>query len=70
MKSWKWRYGKTPKFNITIKLNDQSVILSVKNGIIENISSTCNLSFNNLVNEKFNMNIVDEIQQCLKSFNI
>lgn len=70
MKSWKWQYGRTPKFNITIKLNNQSVILNVKNGIVENISSSCNFNFNDLVNEKFDINIVDEIQLRLKSINI
>ncbi|CAI6344458.1 unnamed protein product [Macrosiphum euphorbiae] len=67
MESWEWIYGRTPKFNITVKCNDQSVILSVKNGIIENVATACNVSLNNLVNEKFNMNIVEEIKQHLKT---
>lgn len=66
MESWEWRYGRTPKFKKAIKLNDQSVILSVKNGIIENVSKTCNASLNKLVSEKFNMEIVE---QCLKTFD-
>lgn len=64
MESWEWRYGRTPKFNKTVKLNDQSVVLSVKNGIIENVSETCYASLNKLVSEQFNMEIVE---QCLKS---
>jgi len=67
MESWEWRYGRTPKFNITVKCKEQSVILSVKNGIIENVAANCNVSLNNLINKKFNMNIVDEIKQYLKS---
>lgn len=67
MESWEWRYGRTPKFNITVKSNEQSVILSVKNGIIENVSSTCSVSLNNFVSKKFDMNIVDDIKQCLKT---
>lgn len=70
MKSWKWRYGRTPKFNITIKLNKHSVILSVINGVIDNVSTTCNVNLVNLVNKKFNMNVVDEIQQNLKMIDL
>ncbi|KAL4120705.1 hypothetical protein QTP88_013348 [Uroleucon formosanum] len=70
MESWEWIYGRTPKFNITVKCNEQSVILSVKNGIIENVATACNISLNNLVNEKFNMNIVEEIKQHLKTIDI
>jgi hypothetical protein len=70
MKSWEWRYGRTPKFNITIKFDEQSVILSVKNGIIENVSTTCAVSFNNFINKKFNVNVVDEIKQLLKVIKI
>lgn len=66
MESWEWRFGRTPKFNITVKFNQQSAILSVKNGIIESVSTTCSIaSLNNLVHEKFNMNIVEQIKQCL-----
>lgn len=67
MESWEWRFARTPKFNITVKLNKLSVDLFVKSGIIENVSTTCNVCLNNLVNEKFNMNIVEEIKQCLKT---
>jgi len=67
MESWEWRFARTPKFNITIKLNGLSVELSVKSGIVENVTSTCSISLNNLINEKFNMDIVEEIKQCLKT---
>lgn len=68
MESWEWRFGRTPKFNITVKFNQLSAILSVKNGIIESVSTTCSItSLNNLVNEKFNMNIIEQIKQCLKT---
>lgn len=67
MESWEWRYARTPKFNISVKLNEQSVNLSVISGVIENVTTTCNVSFNNLVNKKFNMNIIEEIKQCLKT---
>jgi len=67
MESWEWRYGRTPKFNITVKCNEQSVILSVKSGIIENVVTTCNIKLSNLVNEKFNMNIVEEIKRRLET---
>jgi len=70
MESWEWRYGRTPKFNITVKYNEQSVILSVKSGIIENVATACNVSYNNLINEKFNMNIVEEIKQHLKTIKM
>lgn len=70
MESWEWRFARTPKFNITVKSNKLSVNLSVKNGIIENVSTTCNVNLNNLVNEKFNMNIVEELKQCLKTIDI
>jgi len=70
MESWEWIYGRTPKFNITVKCNEQSVILSVKNGIIENVATACNVSLNHLVNEKFNMNIVEEIKQHLKTIEM
>jgi len=67
MESWEWRYGRTPKFNITVKCNEQSVILSVKNGIIENFVTTCNINLSSLVNEKFNINIVEEIKRRLET---
>lgn len=68
MESWEWRFGRTPKFNITVKFNNQSVILTVKNGIIESVSTTCSIaSLNNLVHEQFNMNVVEQIKQCLKT---
>uniref|UniRef100_A0A2H8TEX0 Lipoyltransferase 1, mitochondrial n=2 Tax=Melanaphis sacchari TaxID=742174 RepID=A0A2H8TEX0_9HEMI len=71
MESWEWRYGRTPKFNITVKSNDEhSVILSVKNGIIENVATTCNVSLSHLINEKFNMKIVEEIKQCLETIRV
>lgn len=70
MESWEWRYGKTPKFNITVESNKQSVIATVKNGIIENVSSTCSGNFNNFVGKKFNMNIVDDIKQCSKTIEM
>jgi len=70
MESWEWIYGRTPKFNITVKYNEQSVVLSVKNGIIENVATDSNISLNNLVNEKFNMNIVEEIKQHLKTIKM
>lgn len=70
MESWEWRYGRTPKFNITVKFNEQSVVLSVKNGIIENVSTKCVVGFNNLINKKFNINIVEEIKECLKIIKI
>lgn len=70
MESWEWRFGRTPKFNITVKCNEQSVVLSVKNGIIEIVSTTCVESFNNFINKKFNVNIVDEIKQRLKTMKI
>lgn len=67
MESWEWRYARTPKFIISIKLNEQSVNLSVINGVIENITTTSNVSFKDLINKKFNMNIVEKIKQCLKT---
>lgn len=70
MESWEWRYGRTPKFNITIKSNEQSVILFVKNGIIENVSTTFNVNLNYMINKKFNMNIVEDIKQCLNTIKI
>jgi len=70
MESWNWIYGRTPKFNITVKYNEQSVILSVKNGVIENVSTASDVSLINLVNEKFNMNIVEEIKQHLKTIEM
>lgn len=65
MESWKWRFGRTPKFNITVKINKQSVILCVKNGVIESVTTTCsNASLENLVNEKFDMSVIEKIKQC------
>lgn len=66
MASWEWRFGRTPKFNITVKLNEHSVILTVRNGIIENVLTALNVSLNNFVNKKFNINILEEVKQCLK----
>lgn len=67
MKNWKWRFGRTPKFNMTIKSNENCfIVLSVKNGIIESVSTTCNAYLNKYVNEKFDMKIVKEIKKLLK----
>lgn len=67
MESWDWRYGRTPKFNITIKSNETSVVLSVKNGVIENVTTPCNLRLTKLINNKFDMNIVKEIKNSVKN---
>lgn len=68
MKNWEWRFGRTPKFNITIKSNGSYfIVLSVKNGIIESVSTTCNENLNKYVNEKFNMKIVKELKELLKT---
>lgn len=70
MESWEWRFGRTPKFDITIKLNEQSVVLHVKNGTVENISTRSNVSLNNYINKKFNINFVEEIKQHLKTIQM
>lgn len=70
MESWEWRYGRTPKFNITVKCNEQSIVLSVKNGIIENVTTSYDVGLNTLVYEKFSMKIVEEIKQHLKTFKM
>lgn len=68
MKNWEWRFGRTPKFNITIKSSGSYfIVLSVKNGIIESVSTTCNENFNKYVNEKFDMKIVKELKELLKT---
>lgn len=67
MKNWEWRFGRTPKFNITIKSNKNGfIVLSVKNGIVESVSTTCNENLNKYVNKKFDMKIVEEIKELLK----
>jgi len=70
MESWDWRYGRTPKFNITIKSNKMSIVLSVKNGVIENATTPCNVNFTKLINTKFDMNIVKEIKNSLKTITM
>lgn len=71
MKNWEWRFGRTPKFNITIKLNEKYfIVLTVKNGIIVSGSTTCNANLNKYINEKFDMKIVKEIQELLKIIKI
>lgn len=70
MDNWDWRYGRTPKFNIVVKFNEQSVVLSVKSGIIENVSTTCDVSLSNFLNRKFNIVIVKEIKECLTNVKL
>ncbi|XP_050536007.1 lipoyltransferase 1, mitochondrial [Daktulosphaira vitifoliae] len=67
LESWDWRYGRTPKFKITITLKNQSAHAVVKNGIIENISSQMNVNLDKFINVKFSENIIEDIKKCLKT---
>ncbi|XP_050440485.1 lipoyltransferase 1, mitochondrial isoform X2 [Adelges cooleyi] len=65
MSSWEWRYGRTPKFTITVKSNNGSAIVSVKNGKIENVSTLLNVSLEKFISKQFSENIVNDIKTCL-----